>query len=111
MATTQPHPPILTTRPPEPDRHHEVHNPVRDDAKLAPTEDLDREPDGVPHNVVGLTALFSVMLAMLVAFMFLTGHTVGKTLAILLAVIAIPTMVATLRKKAAVGRDDAPPSR
>jgi hypothetical protein len=27
--------------------HHEPHNPVRDDAKLSPTEDLDRQPDGV----------------------------------------------------------------
>ena len=48
-----------------PDVGHEPHNPVRDDSKLAPTEDLDREPDGVPHKVVGLTALFSVMIAML----------------------------------------------
>jgi hypothetical protein len=91
--------------------NHEPHNPVRDDSKLAPTEDLDREPDGVPHNVVGLTALFSVMLAMLVAFMFLTGHVVGKVLAVLLVLIAIPTMVGSLRKKAQRDRDDAHPSR
>ncbi len=90
---------------------HEPHNPVRDDSKLAPTEDLDREPDGVPHNVVGLTALFSVMLAMLVAFMFLTGGTTGKVLAVVLALIAIPTMVGTLRKKANRDRDGAHPSR
>lgn len=89
----------------------EPHNPVRDDAKLAPTEDLDRQPDGVPHSVVGLTALFSVLLAMLVAFMFLTGHTTGKVLAVLLALIAIPTMVGALRKKAQHDRDDANPSR
>jgi hypothetical protein len=89
----------------------EAHNPVRDDSKLAPTEDLDREPDGVPHNVVGLTALFSVMLAMLVAFMFVTGHTTGKVLAVLLVVLAIPTMVYSLRKKADRDRDDYHPSR
>ena len=57
----------------QPDVGHEPHNPVRDDRKLAPTEDLDREPDGVPHSVVGLTAAFSVMLALLVAFMFIAG--------------------------------------
>jgi hypothetical protein len=91
--------------------HHEPHNPVRDDAKLSPTEDLDRQPDGVPHAVVGLTALFSVMLAMLVAFMFLTGHTVGKVLAVILVFIAIPTMVSSLRKKAAHERDGVNPSR
>lgn len=94
-----------------PDVGHEPHSPVRDDAKLAPTEDLDREPDGVPHKVVGLTALFSVMLAMLVAFMFLTGSDVGRIAAVALAVIAIPTLVATLRGKAARERDHAHPSR
>jgi len=87
------------------------HNPVRDDRKLSPTEDLDREPDGVPHNVVGLTALFSVMLAMLVAFMFLTNGTVGKVFAVLLAMVAIPILVTVLRKKAATERDHAHPSR
>jgi Flp pilus assembly protein TadB len=90
---------------------HEPHNPVRDDTKLAPTEDLDRQPDGVPHSVVGLTALFSVMLAMLVAFMFLTGHTTGKVLAVLLALIAIPTLVGSLRRKAQRDRDEVNPSR
>src|ERR1043165_9930616 len=94
-----------------PDVGHEPHNPVRDDSKLAPTEDLDREPDGVPHRVVGMTALFSVVLAMLVAFMFLTGHRVGQIAAIALAAIAIPTLVATLRHKAERDRDHVHPSR
>ena len=89
----------------------EPHNPVRDDSKLAPTEDLDREPDGVPHRVVGMTALFSVVLAMLVAFMFLTGHRVGRIAAVALAAIAIPTLVATLGRKAHRERDDLHPSR
>ena len=48
-------------------QHDAVHSPVRDDEALGPTEDLDREPDGMPHQVIGLTALFSVMLAMLFA--------------------------------------------
>lgn len=96
---------------PPPEALHDPHNPVRDDSKLAPTEDLDREPDGVPHNVVGLTALFSVMLAMLVAFMFLTGSTFGRVASIALAVLAIPTLVATLRRKASRERDHFHPSR
>jgi hypothetical protein len=104
MATTHP-----SSRPtPAPQAPH---SPVRNDALLAPTEDLDREPDGVPHKVVGLTALFSVMLAMLVAFMFLTGHTAGKVLAVILVLIAIPTMVGSLRRKAQHDRDDVNPSR
>jgi hypothetical protein len=94
-----------------PDVGHEPYNPVRDPAKLAPTEDLDREPDGVPHGVVGLTALFSVMLAMLVAAMFLSGHIVGQIAAVVLAAIAIPTLVGSLRKKASRDRDHVHPSR
>ncbi len=104
MATTHP---IIHV----PDVGHEPHNPVRDDSKLAPTEDLDREPDGVPHNVVGLTVAFSVMLAMLVAFMFLAGGTATKVAAVVLALVAIPVLVGTLRKKAERERDHVHPSR
>lgn len=95
-------------RPPE---THSPQYPVRSDAKLSPTEDLDREPDGVPHSVVGLTALFSVMLAMLVAFMYVTGGGVGRIAAIVLIAIAIPVLVTSLRHKAARDRDRRHPSR
>lgn len=104
MATTHP---IIQV----PDVGHEPHNPVRDDSKLAPTEDLDREPDGVPHRIVGLTAAFSVMLAMLLAFMFLAGGTATKVGAVVLALIAIPVLVGTLRKKSERERDHVHPSR
>lgn len=90
---------------------HEPHNPVRDDSKLAPSEDLDREPDGVPHDVVGLTAVFSVMLAMLVAFMFISGGGVAKFAAVALAVMATFVIVGTLRRRADRERDHAHPSR
>jgi Flp pilus assembly protein TadB len=100
-----PPPPPTTVDPTAP------HSPVRDDSKLAPTEDLDREPDGVPHSVVGLTALFSVMLAMLVAFMFLTGGMFGRVAAIVLVALAVPTLVASLRRKAHRERDHFHPSR
>jgi hypothetical protein len=86
-------------------------SPVRDDEALSEHEDLDREPDGVPHEVVGFTAFFSVLLAMLVAFMFLTHKTVAQVAAILLALIAIPILVSTLRRKADVRRDHVHPSR
>lgn len=95
----------------QPDVGHEPHNPVRDDRKLAPTEDLDREPDGVPHSVVGLTAAFSVMLALLVAFMFIAGGAAVKFAAVILTLIAIPVLVGTLRKKAQKDRDHVHPSR
>jgi Kef-type K+ transport system membrane component KefB len=85
--------------------------PVRDDDALAADEDLDREPDGVPHAVVGFTAFFSVLLAMLVAFMFLTHNTAAQIAAVVLALIAIPVLVSTLRKRADVHRDHLHPSR
>lgn len=65
----------------------------------------------MPHGVVGLTALFSVMLAMLVAFMFLSGGWVTRGAAILLAIIAIPMLVTLLRRKAERDRDHVHPSR
>ena len=108
MATHQ-HPTHPIIRPPE--EHEIVQSPVRDDDALGPTEDLDRQPDGVPHAVVGLTALFSVMLAMLIAFMVLAGGTVSRVAAVLLALLAIPVLVSTLRKKAIRERDPVHPSR
>jgi len=90
---------------------HEPHSPVRDRRKQSPSEDIDREPDGVPHSVVGLTALFSVMLAVLEAAMFLSGNLVAQVAAVVLAAIAIPTLVVTLRSKADRERDQAHPSR
>lgn len=94
-----------------PIEHEIVQSPVRDDDALGPTEDLDREPDGMPHHVIGLTALFSVMLAMLVAFMFLAGGTVSRIAAVVLALLAIPVLVSTLRRRADEGRDRLHPSR
>lgn len=108
MATEQ-HPLHPIIRPPEEYEH--VNSPVRDDAALGAGEDLDRMPDGVPHSVVGMTALFSVMLAMLVAFMILAGGTVSRVAAILIALFAIPVLVSTMRGKAARERDALHPSR
>jgi hypothetical protein len=89
----------------------EPHNPVRDDSKLAPTEDLDRQPDGVPHEVVGMTAAFSAMLALLVGMMFMFGGSTTKVAAVVIAVVAIPVIVGGLRKKAERERDRVHPSR
>jgi hypothetical protein len=90
---------------------HTPQNPLRDDAALGPDEDLDREPDGVPHDVVGLTALFTVLLAMLVAFMFLSGAATGKIAAVVLVLVAVPVLVSALRRKAERDRDHVHPSR
>jgi hypothetical protein len=88
-----------------------INAPVRDDDALGPTEDLDREPDGVPHAVIGLTALFSVMLALLVGFVVLVGGVVSRVAAVLIALFAIPVIVSSLRKKADRDRDHVHPSR
>jgi hypothetical protein len=103
---TSPHPIIKP-----PDVGHEPHNPVRDDRKLGPTEDLDREPDGMPHKVIGLTVFFSVMLALLVAFMLIAGNTVTRIAAVLIALFAIPVIVSSLNEKAQRERDHLHPSR
>ena len=85
--------------------------PVRDDEALAAGEALDREPDGAPHSMIGLTAVFSVLLAMLVAFLFLSGKAVDMVAAVLLVIFAVPVLVSTLRKKAERDRDHLHPSR
>jgi hypothetical protein len=90
---------------------HEPHNPVRDDSRLSPTEDLDREPDGVPHSVVGMTAGFAEVFAMLVAFMFLVGSTWTRVAAVAIAIVTVPVVVSSLRKKADRERDHVHPSR
>jgi hypothetical protein len=85
--------------------------PVRDDDALGASEDLDRQPDGIPHQIIGLTVLFSVMLALLVGFMVLAGGGVSRVAAIVIAVLAIPVLVSTLRTKATRDRDHLHPSR
>lgn len=93
-----------------PSRIDVIPAPVRDDHALGPTEDLDRELDGVPHDVVGLTFLFSVLLALLCGAIFVTGET-GRVAALLLAAIAIPVLVTRLSNRAARERDHKHPSR
>jgi Flp pilus assembly protein TadB len=88
-----------------------VHAPIRDDAQLGPTEDLDREPDGVPHAVVGLTAFFAIILAILLLVLFVAGATVGHIAAAILLVLAVPVVVTNLKHKADRDRDHVHPSR
>ena len=88
-----------------------IHAPIRDDNHLGPTEDLDREPDGVPHAVVGLTALFAVMLATLLCVICFVGSTPGRIGATLLLVFAVPVLFGRLKRKADRERDPVHPSR
>jgi hypothetical protein len=91
-------------------REPQVHAPIRDDAHTGLTEDLDREPDGVPHSVVGLTAGFSLIFAVLLFVLLIIHSTVGKVGAIMLLLLAVPVLVKKLNKKAQRDRDHLHPS-
>ncbi len=78
--------------------------PINDD------DDPQREPDGVPHDIVGLVALFTFMLAALVLVMLVLGP-VGKVAAIALGVTATPVIASGLRRRARRERDHDHPSR
>jgi hypothetical protein len=89
----------------------EPHSPIRDDSQLGPTEDLDREPDGVPHVVVAQTAAFAVVFSVLVLSLFFLDSVVAKVGAVLLILCAGPVLVKKLNKKAERERDHVHPSR
>lgn len=74
-------------------------------------EDPERMPDGVPHGIVGLTLLFSVVLALLVGVMVLSGGGVGKLAGVVICLVAIPALVTSLSGKSERERDHAHPSR
>lgn len=84
--------------------------PVRDNQSLAATEDLERQPDGVPHDVVGLSALFSVLLAAVVLGMWMTGG-LGRFAAVAVCLVGIPMLVSGLRQRSDRDRDHIHPSR
>jgi Flp pilus assembly protein TadB len=96
---------------PPPPEDIPVNAPIRDDSHIGATEDLDREPDGVPHSVVGFTALFAVVLAMLLVVLFFSGSTTGRVGAALLLVFAVPVVFGRLKRKADRERDPVHPSR
>jgi hypothetical protein len=85
-------------------------HPVRDESSLGPNEDLDREPDGVPHDVVGLSALFSVLFAAVVLGMWLSGTT-GRIAAVAMCMVGVPMLVSNLRQRSERTRDQTHPSR
>lgn len=83
--------------------------PIRDE-RPAPSDSVHRELDGVPHAVVGLSALFSVLFAAVVLGMWLSGST-GRVTAVLLCLIGVPMMVSSLRQRSERERREIYPSR
>jgi Flp pilus assembly protein TadB len=71
---------------------------VRNNRGFGPTEDRDRGPDGVPHDVVGLSALFSVLFAAVVLGMWLSGP-MGRIAAVAICMVGIPMLVSNLRQR------------
>jgi len=84
--------------------------PVRADHNLAPTRNLDRQPDGVPHDVVGLSALFSVLLAAVVLGMWLSGP-MGRVAAVVICMVGVPMLVSNLHRRSERERAYHHPSR
>jgi hypothetical protein len=82
-----------------PDDMHGISAPIRDDHALGSTH-RDRRIDDTPPCVVGLTAFFAVLLAMVCGAVFATGGAVGHIAAALLAAIAIPAVVVGLTNHA-----------
>jgi hypothetical protein len=90
-----------------------VRRPMSVTAELrrTPHEDPERQPDGAPHLVIGLTALCSVLFAAVLINAFRSGPTLGGIAAAVLAIIAIPVLVVRLGDKAERDRDHDHPSR
>jgi len=84
--------------------------PVSNRTSLGPTEDVGRELDGDPHDVVGLSALFSVLFAAVVLGMWLSGST-GRIAAVVICMVGVPMLVSNLRQRSERQRDYHHPSR
>ncbi len=84
---------------------------TRDNSARGSSADVRREADGVPHDVVGLTALFSVMFAALAVVVFASGGTFVRAVAVLLTVLGLPLFVSWLATRSERERDHTHPSR
>ena len=81
------------------------------DQRLSPHEDPERQPDGVPHLVIGLTALLSVAFAIAMITVLLSGPSIGSVAVAVLTILGFPVLVVRLNAKADRDRDRDHPSR
>jgi hypothetical protein len=79
--------------------------------QTANIEDLERAPDGVPHRIVALTAMFCVMFAALGVVLFATGGMAGRIAAVMLGLVGFPVFVGLMSRRAIGTRDRVHPSR
>jgi hypothetical protein len=74
----------------------------------ASTDDPTREPDGVPHDIVGRTMFAAFLLSAVVLALFAVA---GWVWALIVGLAAIPIMVVALSSSSARERDHDHPSR
>jgi hypothetical protein len=79
--------------------------------RITPHEDPERQPDGVPHIVIGLTALSSVLFAAVLISVVRSGPSFGSIMVGILIAVAVPVLVLRLGAKAERDRDHVHPSR
>lgn len=89
------------------DKYEHIESPVRDDSRLGPTEDLDREPDGFPHAAFGVLLYASILLAGLV----LLAWTRSAAVAAVIVLVGAPALILRITRRADRSRDRAHPSR
>ncbi len=77
-------------------RYEHPMSPVRDDSALAQGEDLDREPDGIPHLAMAGIVLATCVVAGLV-LLLLSGHVPKHSGALLAVLVGIPALYVALR--------------
>jgi Flp pilus assembly protein TadB len=85
-------------------------SPLHDERSLGPTRNRDRQPDGVSHEVVGLSALFSVLLAAVVLGMWLSGP-MGRIASVAICMVGVPMLVSNLHRRSEREREYHHPSR
>lgn len=67
-----------------------------------------RDPDGAPPEVIGLTAFCAFLLAGLIAVLLWTKTAAGVIAAGVIAIVAVPALTAGLSRRAKRLRGDAP---
>lgn len=88
-----------------------VEAPVPDPAALGPDEDLEREPDGAPHRVIGWTAFTIVAFALVIGALLAGAGAAALVITLVLVAFAAPIAIVTLYRASAQRRDLRHPSR
>jgi hypothetical protein len=92
-------------------REPQIESPVPDPDALGPGEDIEREPDGAPHAVIGWTAFTIVGIALILGALMAVGGAAALVTAIIVVVFGAPAAIVALRRAADSRRDQQHPSR